>query len=262
MSDVERLALKQGEPFFLLRAMGRLMANSILEYSLADIARILGGKVHGSGNRRYIQAPAPGHSANDDSLTIKIGKEHPGNFLVKSFCGDDELKLKDYVREKLSLPAFSKANGKHRPAKKLRATVPPIQDPKPISESIDGMTPDERLEAAMSAKPGSGAAKGRTIAEVYDYKDIDGTSRYQIVRYEPKGFPAGQPDGNDDWIWNLAGIEQLPYHLDEIAAQPDAKIFICEGEKDTDRSAQNFRLRDNRKRRGQVERPGQTFQGA
>jgi hypothetical protein len=229
------LPLNKASRFFLLRAMGRLMAKSILDYSFADIARILGGKVYGSGTGRYVLAPAPGHSVDDESLSIKIGRK---GLLVHSFADEDINMLRDYVSEKLSLPAFSGTNGKRRPAKKSRASA----RPKPIPDSIDGMTPDERLEAAISAKPGSGAAKDMIPIEIYDYKDADGIVRYQVRRYEPKEFPQFRPDGNGGWIPGLGNIEKLPYHLDEIAARPNARVFIFEGEKDADRAIAEFSI--------------------
>jgi AAA domain len=218
------------------------MAKSILDLSLAEIARILGGKVYGNGSKRYILAPAPGHSAKDESLKVDIGPNHPDGFVVHSFCGEDELKLKDSVREKLSLPAFSKSNGKRRPTKKSPVPAPPIQDPKPIPESIDGLTPDERLEAAISG--GSSAwtpenVAGLKFVESYPYTDASGKVIYQNCRYlkdngaGPKTFLQWRLVGSR-WIKGLAGIEQFPYRLDEIQKSIEAPIFICEGEKDAD----------------------------
>ena len=211
------------------------MPNSILDYSIEDIVRILGGDVHGSGAGRYAMVPGPGHSAKDRSLRIDLGSQHPDEFLVYSHAGDDHRVCKDYIREKLSLPAFPKATGKHRSAKKLRVTVPPIQNPKPISELIDGMTPDERLEAAMSGSPSAlSPGRGSPVAS-YDYKDADGILRYRVERHKPKKFIQCRPSEGGGMIYDLDGVERLPYHLDEFAQYPDAQIFICEGEKDADR---------------------------
>lgn len=33
----------------------------------------------------------------------------------------------------------------------------------------------------------------------YDYKDIDGTLLFQVVRYEPKTFKQRRPNGNGQW---------------------------------------------------------------
>jgi hypothetical protein len=45
-----------------------------------------------------------------------------------------------------------------------------------------------------------------------------------------------RPDGNGDWLWNLDGIDRVPYRLPEVlSADPDEVIFITEGPKDADR---------------------------
>jgi len=73
----------------------------------------------------------------------------------------------------------------------------------------------------------------RNIAATYNYKDEKGNLLYQVVRYEPKGFSQRRPDGNDDWIWNMKGVNPVPYHLPEIiqAVEP---VMIVEGEKDVE----------------------------
>jgi AAA domain len=220
------------------------MANSIRDYSLANIARILRGKVYGRGAKRYVQAPAPGHSTTDDSFTLEYGEKL--DFVVKSHCGDDEIKIKDYVREKLSLPSFSeesraRVNGKRRPAKKMSA-APPIQ-PEPTPESINGPTPDDILEAALR---GGGSRRatpenvpGLKFVEAYLYPNAKNELIYKNCRYltdSGAGKKTFRPWRlvNGEWVMGLTGTEQVPYHLDEIAKNPHAPIVNCEGEKDTD----------------------------
>lgn len=72
---------------------------------LRTIACALDGEISG----RQVLAPGPGHSKADRSLSIKLSRE-PGNFIVHSFAGDDPIACRDYVRDRLSLPAF-KPNG-------------------------------------------------------------------------------------------------------------------------------------------------------
>jgi putative DNA primase/helicase len=68
---------------------------------LRSIARALGGEVSG----RQVLAPGPGHSPRDRSLSVKlIGA--PGGFVVHSHAGDDWQECRDYVRERLRLPAW------------------------------------------------------------------------------------------------------------------------------------------------------------
>jgi putative DNA primase/helicase len=73
------------------------------------------------------------------------------------------------------------------------------------------------------------------IAAIYDYQDAYGRVRYQVVRKCPKDFRQRRPDGNGGWIWNLNGVERIPYRLPELLAAPTTTtIYIPEGEKDVD----------------------------
>lgn len=54
-----------------------------------------------------------------------------------------------------------------------------------------------------------------------------------MVRYKPKGFSQRRPDGNNDWIWNMKGVNPVPYHLPEII-QSIEPVLIVEGEKDVE----------------------------
>jgi hypothetical protein len=71
--------------------------------TLREIARALGGEVSGD----QVRCPGPGHSAKDRSLSVKLTGNGDDDFVVHSFANDDDLVCKDYVREKLGLPAFA-----------------------------------------------------------------------------------------------------------------------------------------------------------
>lgn len=79
---------------------------------LQDWARKLGGEVSGG----QILCPGPGHSKNDRSLCVRLSPTSPDGFVVYSFCGDDPLLCRDYVRAKIGLPKFRPAGGHHGPA--------------------------------------------------------------------------------------------------------------------------------------------------
>jgi hypothetical protein len=76
----------------------------------AALAKALGGDVAG---RDCVLCPGPGHSGNDRSLSVTFRGD---DFTVHSFSGDDWQSCRDYVRERLGLPAFE-ANGDHHNAK-------------------------------------------------------------------------------------------------------------------------------------------------
>lgn len=73
------------------------------------------------------------------------------------------------------------------------------------------------------------------IVATYDYQNSEGELLYQAVRYEPKDFRQRKPDGNGGWQWNMQGVNRVLYRLpDLIDAEPDALVYITEGEKDVD----------------------------
>jgi putative DNA primase/helicase len=72
------------------------------------------------------------------------------------------------------------------------------------------------------------------ITVVYNYVTADGELAYQVCRMDPKDFRQRCPDGHGGWIWK-APTEKLLYRLPELlAADPNAPVFIVEGEKDVD----------------------------
>jgi 5S rRNA maturation endonuclease (ribonuclease M5) len=76
--------------------------------------------------------------------------------------------------------------------------------------------------------------KARIVA-AYDYHDAAGELLFQVTRWAAKNFRQRRPDGNGGWIWNLQGVERVPYRLPELLNA--SEIYICEGEKDADRLA-------------------------
>ncbi|MCX7010674.1 MAG: hypothetical protein NTY53_26090 [Kiritimatiellaeota bacterium] len=75
---------------------------------------------------------------------------------------------------------------------------------------------------------------GFTLSATYDYKDANGATVYQVVRYTPKTFRQRRPDGAGSWIYKMTGVETIPFHLPELirAAGDKRTVYICEGEKD------------------------------
>jgi archaellum biogenesis ATPase FlaH len=71
------------------------------------------------------------------------------------------------------------------------------------------------------------------IVEQYPYWDEEGQLLFEVVRYEPKDFRQRRPDGKGGWVWNLQGIQQVPYRLPELVASTDT-VYISGGEKDVE----------------------------
>ncbi len=86
--------------------------------------------------------------------------------------------------------------------------------------------------------------KSKRIAATYDYKDEAGKLLFQAVRYEPKTFTQRQPDGKGSFVYNLHGVQLVPYNLQ--AVRQAGTIYIVEGEKDADNlNAQGFTATTN-----------------
>src|SRR5216684_626519 len=75
---------------------------------------------------------------------------------------------------------------------------------------------------------------------IHDYRDAMGTLRYQVLqeRTPPsakKKFKQRRPsaNGSEAWIWNLDGIERLPFRLPDLVGH--SLVWIVEGEKDVNR---------------------------
>ncbi|ABS66337.1 AAA ATPase [Xanthobacter versatilis] len=83
----------------------------------------------------------------------------------------------------------------------------------------------------------SGRPEGRGVVAAYPYHDETGALLFEVVRFEPKDFRQRRPDGSGGHVWNLKGVQLVPYHLPELieAISQDRTIYIVEGEKDVDR---------------------------
>lgn len=89
---------------------------------------------------------------------------------------------------------------------------------------------------AMGDERGVPRPKAQAPREtVYDYCDADGQLRYQVVRRPGKKFPQRRPDGKGGYLQNLDGVERVLYRLPTLIARPGERVFVVEGEKDTDR---------------------------
>ena len=83
----------------------------------------------------------------------------------------------------------------------------------------------------------------RDVERTYDYRNPDGSMRFQVVRFVvPPGAEKQivqrrpDPDHPGLWLWNLKGVQPVLYHLPELrAADPEQWVWVVEGEQDTDR---------------------------
>ena len=178
--------------------------------TLELLQRSLGGKI----SNGQLRCRGPGHSAADESLSIKLDPNAPDGFVAHSFSDDDPILCRDYIREKCGqAPWKSNGNGRARRS-------------------------EDEVEAALATaiKRQLADSKSRVVC-TYPYNDEGGTLLYEVVRLEPKSFRQRRPDGNGGWFWKLEGVRRVIYRWPEILRYADATIFVCEGEKDADRVA-------------------------
>lgn len=102
----------------------------------------------------------------------------------------------------------------------------------------------DAIAAALGVKPaelffknGDPEKDGKfNIVATYPYHDAEGRLRFEVCRYDPKGFRQRRPDPTTPgkWIWNLKGVELVPYRLPELitAVKAGETMFVAEGEKD------------------------------
>jgi hypothetical protein len=168
--------------------------------SLQQIAAALGGEVRRNG----VLCPGPGHSAQDRSLSVKLGGD---DFIVHSFASDDPMVCRDYVRGKLGMPAFQPSH----------------------------------LNGQKARKPAAAPARKKRGVPVatYPYQDKDGKTVFEVVRTVDddgeKGFFQRVPKEGGGYSYELKGIAPVLYQLPLLSKYPDASpIFLTEGEKDAE----------------------------
>lgn len=91
-------------------------------------------------------------------------------------------------------------------------------------EADQGGTVEMPREITVEPEP-------RVITAYYDYVNERGEPVMQVVRYHPKDFrQRRRRDGK--WVWNVKGVELVPYRLPEVIAA--SEVVIVEGEKDVE----------------------------
>jgi hypothetical protein len=107
-------------------------------------------------------------------------------------------------------------------------------------ERLFGLVPETRqVRRATERQEAVSLARKPTTPDVaiYQYRDLAGTVRFEVVRKRDKSFSQRRPDPEKPgaWKWDLDGVERVPYKLPELlAARPSETVYIVEGEKDAD----------------------------
>jgi hypothetical protein len=84
--------------------------------NLHAAAKTLGGKVYG----KQIRCPGPGHSKNDESLSVMFDPSAPDGFVVESFSPRDDWRTcRDYVKHRLGIGHDYRGERRPRPEAKM-----------------------------------------------------------------------------------------------------------------------------------------------
>lgn len=77
------------------------------------------------------------------------------------------------------------------------------------------------------------------IVATYPYHDAAGEMVFEVVRFDPKTFRQRRPDAHGGRIWDMRGVELVPYRLPALldAVRAGRRVFVVEGEKSADRLA-------------------------
>src|SRR6516162_8756127 len=89
------------------RCLARAGRRGIAVIDLRTLQRALGGEICGG----QLSCPWPGHSPKDRSLCVRLSGD---DFVVYSHAGNDWRDCRDYVRQRLGLPAWQPGDGRDR----------------------------------------------------------------------------------------------------------------------------------------------------
>jgi len=90
--------------------------------------------------------------------------------------------------------------------------------------------------ADLAEHLGLDSQSGRSEEEsIYDYRDEDSDLLFQVCRLPRKRFYQRRPDGSGGWVPKLDDVRRVLYRLPDLLADPEAPIYVVEGERDADR---------------------------
>ena len=167
------------------------------------------------------RGPCPIHNGNDDNFAVN---PETGESFCHSTCGRGW----DIIGLEIALTGADFKTAKAE-VFRLVGRVEPEYRPNGLNGVSTGGAPTK------PAKPTGMAGDWQEVAR-YPYVDRDGSLLFEVVRYlrpdGEKSFRQCRPDGHGGVIWNLDGIERVPYHLPKVL---QAKIvWLPEGEKDVE----------------------------
>ena len=86
----------------------------------------------------------------------------------------------------------------------------------------------------ISPKPLTFGTSMSTLTTQHDYHNASGQTVYQVIRSADMKFSQRRPDGKGGYIYNLKGVDPVPYNLPMIKQALNEPVFVVEGEKCAD----------------------------
>jgi|GEM_PF-3087265 len=196
-------------------------------YSAEEIASMIGGKPCG---KDHWQCKCPAHDDRTASLSVSPGRNGDTLLDCKAGCDSGDV-LRALGLGWSNLFREPRSNGQSSTYR-----LPPVT-PRPtvtVTPSPPKQAKPSRLEDLTHPTLGKPDV-------AYPYVNDRGILIYVAVRFSKpeKSFRQARPDGNGGWIWNLVGIEPLPYRFPQLieAISEERLVWIPEGEKDVERLA-------------------------
>lgn len=155
---------------------------------IRTVVAVLGGHVTG---RDTASCPGPGHSRQDRSLSIKLDPDAPQGFFAYSHCGDDWRDCRQYVAERLGLPAWKPGDGQNRAISPWRTRQFDEAAIKRKAAERQQRTEDQKARIARAvALWNEGRDPRGTLAQTYlnqhRYVDLPGAYAGSVLRFHPR----------------------------------------------------------------------------
>lgn len=182
------------------------------------------------GGPSQFTAKCPAHPDRHNSLSVGLGED--GRILLKCHAGCDTLDILRVLNVSLS-DLFTNKDG----LVEKRAPRAQVDKVKPLPENANSAP--ARLQEGPHGEVNLQKCKMRD--KQYQYEDAAGFILFEVVRiqYEDgsKTFRQRHKDSEGKWLYTMKGVEPVLYHLPQVRRQAAAglDIYLCEGEKDTDR---------------------------
>jgi hypothetical protein len=190
------------------------MVDSIITFTSGEVASYYTARVPHLNQRRLAEwrGACPIHNGKDDNFAVE---SNTGRWFCHSTCGrgGDILELEAALTGG-DFPTCKRA----------------------VFGMVGRTEPEYRRNGSRSNGTTKLTEKASALPEVarYPYVDRDGNLLYEVIRYlKPDGekvFRQCRPDGRGGVIWNLDGIDRVPYRLPELLKAET--VYLPEGEKD------------------------------